>query len=157
MATSPVPGPGTNPPPVPPQRAGQVLDPKWLNAMRNRLVATLTGLTFASGGDVGGSATTQSDGSVQLDLILSDTTVTAASYGDSTHVAKFTVDAKGRLTAAANVAIAFPPPIFPVVTVRPSSPVDGTAVIDASLATPRPIWALDTSGTGWIDATGAAV
>jgi hypothetical protein len=36
---------------------------------------------------------------------LPNTTVTAATYGDSTHVAQFTVDAQGRLTAASNVAI----------------------------------------------------
>ncbi len=37
---------------------------------------------------------------------LANTAVTPASYGDSTHVGAFTVDAKGRLTAASNVAIA---------------------------------------------------
>lgn len=36
---------------------------------------------------------------------LADTAVTAGSYGDATHVATFTVDADGRLTAASNVAI----------------------------------------------------
>lgn len=39
---------------------------------------------------------------------LSPTGVTAGAYGDSTHVGAFTVEADGRLTAAANVAIAFP-------------------------------------------------
>lgn len=46
--------------------------------------------------------------------VLTTTGVTAGSYGDSTHVGQFTVDAKGRLTAAANVAIsgiAAPPTI----------------------------------------------
>lgn len=37
---------------------------------------------------------------------LSTTGVSAGSYGDSTHVGAFTVDAKGRLTAASSVAIA---------------------------------------------------
>ncbi len=36
---------------------------------------------------------------------LASTAVTPASYGDGTHVAAFTVDADGRLTAASNVAI----------------------------------------------------
>ena len=39
---------------------------------------------------------------------LDDTVVTAASYGDTTNVASFTVDQQGRLTAAADVAITFP-------------------------------------------------
>jgi len=34
--------------------------------------------------------------------------VTAATYGDTTHVPQVAVDAKGRVTAASNVAIAFP-------------------------------------------------
>jgi hypothetical protein len=37
---------------------------------------------------------------------LASTAVTAGSYGDSTHVGSFTVDADGRLTAAGNVAVA---------------------------------------------------
>jgi hypothetical protein len=36
---------------------------------------------------------------------LKNTAVSAGSYGDATHVASFTVDAQGRLTAASNVAI----------------------------------------------------
>lgn len=38
-------------------------------------------------------------------FVLANTAVTASSYGDATHVATFTVDGKGRLTAAASVAI----------------------------------------------------
>jgi len=39
---------------------------------------------------------------------LKDTPVTPGTYGDGTHVAKFTVDQQGRITAAENVAIEFP-------------------------------------------------
>lgn len=40
---------------------------------------------------------------------LDDTAVTPGTYGDSTHVGQFTVNQKGRITAASNVAIAFGP------------------------------------------------
>jgi hypothetical protein len=49
-------------------------------------------------GIVGGAGT--------LDIDLNNTTVPAGSYGSATHVGAFTVDAQGRLTAAADVAIA---------------------------------------------------
>jgi len=51
---------------------------------------------------IGGDAASLSGTGV---LALATTTVTAASYGSATQVATFTVDAKGRLTAAANAAI----------------------------------------------------
>ncbi len=51
-----------------------------------------------------GDVTATGPGSVTA--TLANTTVTAASYGDASHVATFTVDGKGRLTAAANTAIA---------------------------------------------------
>ncbi|WP_374027568.1 tail fiber domain-containing protein [Bdellovibrio bacteriovorus] len=58
-------------------------------------IATGTGL---SGGPITSTGT----------ISLANTAVTAASYGSSTQVGTFTVDAQGRLTAANNAAIAFP-------------------------------------------------
>jgi hypothetical protein len=43
---------------------------------------------------------------------LTTTGVTAASYGSASQVGTFTVDAKGRITAASNTAIAYPSPNF---------------------------------------------
>jgi hypothetical protein len=40
-----------------------------------------------------------------LATTLANTAVTPGTYGDSTHVGQFTVDAKGRITAASNVAV----------------------------------------------------
>lgn len=48
---------------------------------------------------------------------LSTTGVTAGTYGDATHVGQLTVDAKGRLTAAANVLITGSSGGFMVVTI----------------------------------------
>lgn len=63
-------------------------------------VVSLANITLT--GDVTGS------GSTTIATTLATTGVTAGSYGTSTSVGSFTVDAKGRLTAASNVAIAFP-------------------------------------------------
>ena len=43
-----------------------------------------------------------------IDIALNVTAVTAAAYGSATQVPGYTVDAYGRLTAAANTTIAIP-------------------------------------------------
>lgn len=66
---------------------------------------------LSGGGDLTESRTLTVNTGTGLTIIsdavqLADTAVTPGTYGDSTHVAQFTVDQQGRLTAAANVAIA---------------------------------------------------
>ena len=68
-----------------------------LSSATGDITAVVAG-TGLSGGATSGSAT----------LNLANTAVTAASYGSVTQVGTFTVDAQGRLTAAANATIAVP-------------------------------------------------
>ena len=49
----------------------------------------------------GGTGISYSNGTIDLD----NTAVTAGTYGDSTNIPQFTVDAQGRITAASNIAI----------------------------------------------------
>ena len=54
---------------------------------------------------LGGTGITSSNTADDVTFALDDTAVTAAAYGSATAVPSFTVDAQGRLTAAADVAI----------------------------------------------------
>ena len=77
------------------------------------------------------SATYDDAGDGAVDLSLTTTGVTAASHGNATHSASFTVDAYGRLSAASNTAISIP----------------STAVSDFTDATQDAAAALFTNGT----------
>lgn len=72
----------------------------------NTAVQGNTGLTITAGTGLsgGGSITLGAGGTATLNL--ADTTVAAGSYGSSSAVPTFTVDAKGRLTAAGTTTLA---------------------------------------------------
>lgn len=90
----------------------------FATAIENSVSAIgLTGIVVSDGTTsiarsiVGGAGITVSDGDGQAgnpSIAITNTVVTPASYGDSTHVPAFMVNARGQLTAAAAVAIAFP-------------------------------------------------
>lgn len=64
----------------------------------SRSLVAGTGLSIANGDGSTGNPT----------YSLANTAVAPGSFGDATHVPAYTVDAQGRLTHAANIAITFP-------------------------------------------------
>lgn len=82
-------------------------------------------------GDVSGTGTVASGVAVALPA----TGVTAGTHGSATQVGQFTVDAKGRLTAAANVSIT---PAWTSITGKPTT-LSGYGITDAlALTTAAP-------------------
>ena len=69
--------------------------------------ALSSAVTINISSDATGTATFQNAGDqANISLTLANTAVTAGTYGDATNIPQFTVDSKGRITSASNIAIA---------------------------------------------------
>jgi phage-related tail fiber protein len=77
-------------------------------AEQHRARALGTARTLGLSGDVTGTATFNGTANATIAATLANSGVTAGAYGSATQVGQITVDAKGRVTAASNVAITFP-------------------------------------------------
>lgn len=64
--------------------------------------------TLGLSGDVTGTVSFDGSANATIAATLANSGVTAGTYGSATQVGQVTVDAKGRVTAASNVAITFP-------------------------------------------------
>jgi phage-related tail fiber protein len=87
-----------------------------------------TARTISTTGDATGSASFDGSANAAIALTLANTAVSAGSYGSATAAPTFTVDAKGRLTAASSVTIT---PAFSNVTGKPTT-IAGYGITDAA-------------------------
>lgn len=99
---------------------------------------------IALSGDITGTGTTA------ITTALSNTTVSAGSYGSATQAATFTVDAKGRLTLAGNVTIA---PAWSSIASKPTT-LAGYGISDAVAATDARLTADQVAGTSSVRTLG---
>lgn len=100
------------------------------NTMATRTVTAGTGMSVTNGDGVAGNPT----------VALANTAVTAGSYGSASSVGTFTVDAQGRLTAAASTAIS----ILSSAVTNFASTVLSTVLTGLSVATNAAVVATDT-------------
>ena len=82
----------------------------WILSDGATTQTVVDGNTVIVTGGTGMTSTVSATDTVTIDL--DNTAVSAGSYGSTTQVGTFTVDAQGRLTAAANASIAFPAETF---------------------------------------------
>lgn len=97
---------------------------------------TARALSFT--GDATGSASVDGSADVATALTLATINSNVGAFGDATHVARITLDAKGRATAASAVAITFPVGIAATFgTGAPAAPgvTEGDMYYDTTLAT----------------------
>jgi hypothetical protein len=71
----------------------------------NTAAAWQTARTIGVSGDANGTVSIDGSANANIPLTLGSTGVSAGTYGGATQIPTFVVDAKGRLTSAANVAI----------------------------------------------------
>ena len=71
----------------------------------NTASAWQTARTIGVSGDANGTVSIDGSANANIPLTLGSTGVTAATYGGATQIPTFAVDAKGRITSAANVAL----------------------------------------------------
>lgn len=85
---------------------GAPVDAQYLTLAFNAILTQERRLDFSAS-----FATVDGGANADFDVDLSNTGVIAGGYGSATQVGTFTVDAQGRLSAAANVAISGVPPL----------------------------------------------
>jgi hypothetical protein len=71
----------------------------------NTASAWATARTIGVSGDANGTVSIDGSANANIPLTLGNTGVVAGTYGGATNVSSFTVDSKGRITSAANVAL----------------------------------------------------